>query len=92
LSSARRARQARIAKHKADGTYVPRLPVSDDIVQLVAREGRIKRGRESLLESSEYSGARTKVRAPTAPTHQIAPPNEATPGRNSCPARALYAD
>ena len=82
MSAARRAREARVAKHKAAGTYTPRRPVSADIVQLVAREARIKRGRESLLESSEYADVLTSVRAPSADPHQFAPPQQAIePGR-----------
>jgi hypothetical protein len=95
VSAARRARAAGIAAHKAAGTFVPRAITSHytspDVVRLVARESGIKLDRMSLLESSEYSDVLTAVRAPSAESHQLAPPNEASPGRNVSSA-ALYAD
>lgn len=70
-----------MAAHVAAGTWVPRQSVSVDIVELVAREARIKRGRESLLDSSEYTDVRTSVRNPSADSHQFAPPQQATEPR-----------
>jgi hypothetical protein len=79
--------------HKIAKAHVPKSHYTNgDVVRLVAREARIDRGRESLLESSEYADVLTSERKPSAETHRLAPPVEATPWRNTSPNAALYAD
>ncbi|MET0793941.1 MAG: hypothetical protein ABW061_20645 [Polyangiaceae bacterium] len=98
------AYRKRLAERVAAGTHIPKPAntsttterkshyTTPDVVRLVARESGIKHDRVTLLESSEYSDVITATRGRSAVTHQLAPPNDATPWRNSSPSTALYAD